>query len=198
MDTTWTGRITGALFLSAFLLYGGGSAIADTAAGQALMLANCVAVVVIGVLAVRALPRWAARTALVYLLARLAEGGLLALGVVFLLRHDASADDTAYAVAMLALGLGSLPFCRALGRWRAVPAWLALWGGLGYAALAVGSALALAGGPASLLWTIPGGLFELILGVRLLVTGFPRTAHTPGWSSGVWRTAPAGSEAAGT
>lgn len=92
-----TGRIVGALFLSALFLYGGGSflvfssvgddtavpanadSLAQLCAGSALLLLNSVAVITIGALAFRVIRREHPNTAHLYLGTRLAEGLLLAL-----------------------------------------------------------------------------------------------------------------------
>ncbi|HEX6681479.1 MAG TPA: DUF4386 domain-containing protein [Candidatus Limnocylindrales bacterium] len=174
------GKITGALFLLAFAAYGTGSALAGSAAGTALTLLNSVIVATIGVLVFRALRPHRARAAWIYLTARGAEAALLGAGVILLNAAQPQAADTAYQFAMLALGLGSLPFCAALPRAGWVPRWLAVWGFLGYALLAAGSLAALGGTDTGLLLSIPGGLFEVVFGVTLLYKGFSRTGRTPG------------------
>ena len=119
ITTTTSGRVVGGLFLSAFALYGGGSALiksatkGDTAlpenaaslgrlsTGATLMLANSAAVAGIGVLASRALRRRARRSAQTYLATRTAEATLLALapastlGLVALSRRGAETSDGA-------------------------------------------------------------------------------------------------------
>ncbi|MCL3861557.1 DUF4386 domain-containing protein [Actinotalea sp. K2] len=97
------------------------------------------------------------------------DGALLATWAV-------EANDGAYTIAMLFLGLGSLPFCRALLRSHLIPRPLALWGLLGYAVVAVGMGLELVGYGIGMAVWIPGGLFEVALGVLLVVRGFPRGA----------------------
>jgi len=97
MTTKKAGRIVGALFLSAFFLYGGGSflvasttdsatplpgnaaSLVQLSAGATLLLLNSVAVATIGTLAFRVLRRHHQRTANVYLATRTAEALLLAL-----------------------------------------------------------------------------------------------------------------------
>ena len=93
LSATTAGRIVGGLFIAAFFLYGGGAYLLDSvadgatplpenaaslgelSAGAALMLANSVAVIVIGALAFRVLRRGHSRTAGGYLLVRAVEGG---------------------------------------------------------------------------------------------------------------------------
>ena len=97
MTTKKAGRIVGALFLSAFFLYGGGSflvasttgsatplpgnaaSLVQLSAGATLLLLNSVAVATIGTLAFRVVRRRHQRTANVYLATRTAEALLLAL-----------------------------------------------------------------------------------------------------------------------
>jgi Domain of unknown function (DUF4386) len=174
------GRIVGALFLAAFVCYGVGSALADRPFGPALMLLNSVVVATIGVLVFRVFRRPHPRTAVTYLVARALEAVLLALGVVLLVSMgSAEGNSLAYQFAMLALGVGSVPFCRTLLRGQFVPGWLAAWGIVGYALLAAGASLELVGMGLGLVLAIPGGLFEVALGVTLIVRGFPEPIGTP-------------------
>jgi hypothetical protein len=179
MSPKLSGRIVGALFLSAFVLYGLGAAIADRPAGVALVLLNSVAVAAIGVLLAGRLRSDAARTARGYLAARIAESVLLAAGVCFTAAGRPEVDALLYAVAMAVLAVGSIPMCLALGRLRWVPTWFALWGAAGYALLGLGAALEFAVAGAGVALAVPGGLFELAFGTILLLKGFPRTAAPP-------------------
>jgi hypothetical protein len=179
MSSRAIGRMVGALFLAAFVCYGVGSAFADRAAGTALMLLNSVVVAAIGVLVFRLLRRPHLRTAAIYLSARLFEAVLLAIGVVLLVMGSVEGNDVTYQIAMFSLGIGSLPFCRALLRDQLVPVWLAVWGILGYAALAAGALLELVGLQVGLVFSIPGGLFEVALGLILVARGFPEAAGRP-------------------
>ncbi|QDY08174.1 DUF4386 family protein [Micromonospora sp. HM134] len=179
MSLRVTGRWAGAFFLSAFVAYGVGSALAGRPAGVALVLANSVLVAAIGVLAFRALRRPHPGVAWLYLVTRGAEAFLLAAGLVLRDRYGDGAADLAYQLAMLALGLGSVPFCLALARRRWLPRWFAGWGTAGYALLAAGAVAALAGVEVGVAPAVPGGLFEVAFGVVLLVRGFaPATAAT--------------------
>lgn len=189
------GRIAGILFLSAFVLYGVGNALSAQPVGLALMLLNSAAVATIGAVTFRPLQAAAApQTALVYVLTRVTEAVALAVGVLFLADGNSGANDVAYAVAMVALGAGSVPFCLSLARHRLAPRWLALWGAAGYALLVAGMMLELALPGAGVVLAIPGGLFEIVLGILLLVRGSPATrpAAAPAGASA----APAGATAA--
>jgi hypothetical protein len=180
MSDRTTGRIVGVLFLAAFLCYGVGSALIDHPVGAALMLLNSVVVATIGVLVFRVFRLRHPRTAATYLIARALEAVLLAVGVALLVGMGSmEGNNLAYQFAMLILGVGSVPFCRALLRDRFVPGWLAVWGVVGYAVLASGALLELVGPDVSLVLAIPGGLFEVVFGLILMARGFPQPVATP-------------------
>ncbi|MBY8875985.1 DUF4386 domain-containing protein [Micromonospora sp. PLK6-60] len=180
MSLRVAGRWAGAFFLAAFAAYGVGSALGGRPAGVALVVLNSVLVAAIGALAFRALRRAHPAAAWTYLVARGAEAFLLTAGIVLLHRVGAGAADVAYQLAMLALGLGSLPLCLALDRQRWLPRWLAGWGFAGYALLAVGAAAELMGAAVGVVLAVPGGLFEIAFALLLLARGFaPSTAGRP-------------------
>ena len=168
------GRLFGGLVLAAFPLYGIGSALADRPIGLTLVIANSIAVAVVGIIGWRLTRADERRAGTGYLIARLAEATLLAAGAAFIYFADApDTGDTAYQLGMLALGVGSIPFFGALRRRCWLPAPLAVWGMVGYAALAIGALLDLMTGREVIeIFAIPGGLFELTLGVILLRRGF--------------------------
>jgi Domain of unknown function (DUF4386) len=82
----------------------------------------------------------------------------------------------AFQIAMIALGLGSIPFCYLLYRSRLIPRSIAVLGLIGYAALFIGSSLELFGLNLSMIHFVPGGLFELIFPIWLIVKGFNPSA----------------------
>lgn len=181
MSLRVAGRLVGAFFLLAFVFYGIGSALAGQFAGTTLVVLNSVMVAAISVLVFRALRRPHPGSAWTYLVARCAEAFLLTAGIVLRDRVGAGAADIAYQVAMLSLALGSLPFCLALARRRWLPGWLAIWGFGGYVLLATGATAELMGVGVGLVLAIPGGLFEVVFGLLLLVRGFaPSTVAHPG------------------
>lgn len=165
-------------------------------AGATLLLLNSVAVVAVGALAFRVLRDRHPGTAVTYLATRAVEAVLLALAPLGMLTlalvapHDSgvpasdgsgwaglarsAVDNTqsAYWVAMTALGVGSIFFCSALLRTALLPRPLALWGMVGYAIFALGGVLELAGYGGGLVLSAPGGLFEVAAGSFLLVKGF--------------------------
>lgn len=180
-STRTIARIVGALLLAAFVLYGGGNAIASNAAqgdgmltlGVGMMLANSAAVLTIGVLLVPILRPHSPAVAKIYLATRIFEAAFLALGAIALLVGAAGVNVAAYNIAMAGLGIGSLFFCVVLYRSRLVPRFLAVWGFVGYAAFALGSLLELSGVVgAGLIGAAPGGLFEIFFAAWLLLRGF--------------------------
>jgi len=168
------GHAFGAIVLAAFLLYGIGSAYADRPGGLLLVALNSAAVTAAGLIGFRLIRFGAPRVGLGYFAARAAEGILLGGGIILIEFADApEAGTAAYLLAIFALGIGSVPFCHALGRERWLSQRLASWGMAGYAALATGAFLELVTGRAvAIAFAIPGGLFELTLGVLLLRRGF--------------------------
>ncbi|WP_437752679.1 DUF4386 domain-containing protein [Sorangium sp. So ce1389] len=122
-------RVIGALFLSAFVFYGAGSALVTSilsapdalltisahqttlALGAFLMLLNSVVVVGLGVLFFPIVENHGRRTALAYLASRILEAVLLAVGVLcvlFILPLAQHAVEAGAASAGWARGLGSL------------------------------------------------------------------------------------------
>ncbi len=99
----------------------------------------------------------------------------LALGAVL-----AEGSNTAYLIAMAALGLGSLPFCYLLYRARLIPRPMAILGLTGYAALLAGSLLEVFGYDLAMIHYAPGGLFELIFPIWLIFKGFDSSATASG------------------
>lgn len=157
--------------------------------GAILMLADALFVVVIGVLLYAVARDFGERVAVSYLVTRIIEAVALAVGVVFVLLPvtlagpeigDAATlvavaehgNASAYRIAMMALGLGSVPFWYLAYRLRLIPRVLAALGMGGYAIFFTGYALDLLGLDVGLLLGIPGGLFEVAVAVWLIVKGF--------------------------
>jgi len=85
----------------------------------------------------------------------------------------------AYNFGMSAVGLASLLLCYVLYRARLVPRFLAIWGLVGYAIILCGSVLEVLGFNLQTIHAIPGGLWELFIGVWLIVKGFNPSAFAP-------------------
>ncbi|WP_433046917.1 DUF4386 domain-containing protein [Dactylosporangium sp. CS-033363] len=193
-------RMIGALFLAGFLFYGVGFALVGSAigddgaltarstlvAGALLMLLNVLVDVGKGVLFFPILNSRGQYTALLYLTMMAIEAVLLGFGVTFLLMlvplHDRAADpvfgllavdanNIVYQIGEFLLGFAGVFLCLLLARTRWLPRALAWFGAIGYAIFAAGTVGELLGVPVGLALSIPGGLFEVVLGVFLLVRG---------------------------
>ncbi len=82
----------------------------------------------------------------------------------------------AYHIAMLTLGIAGLMLCYSFYKTKLVPRLLAIWGILGYATILCGSVLGVLGIDLHSIDTIPGGLWEVFIGVWLIVKGFNSSA----------------------
>ncbi|MGJ6964864.1 DUF4386 domain-containing protein [Streptosporangium sp. G11] len=220
MRARTSGRIVGALILLGYVVYMAGSALAGSgsgpggtaappgdagdvgdqmrmSAGALLMLVNSAAVVGIGVLVFPVVRLHHEISAYAYLVTRVFEAAMMAVGTLCLLLliplgreyADAGAGGGSvlpalarvaqegnfysYQIAMTGLGIGSVLFCRALFRARLVPRFMAVWGIVGYVIFAAGSMLEILGYGVGLALSVPGGLFEIALAVLLIVKGFP-------------------------
>jgi len=110
-------RVTGILFLSAFLAYGIGASIGSTL----LMLLNSAIVIAIGVLLYPTIATHNQRVAVDYLSARLWEGMLLGIGAVSLV-GGAALNPLLYQAGMAGLGIGSVVLFWMLLRTSLLPA----------------------------------------------------------------------------
>jgi hypothetical protein len=82
----------------------------------------------------------------------------------------------AYHIAMFTLGIAGLLLCYTFYRAKLVPRLLAVWGLVGYAIILCGSALEVLGFDLLSVHAIPGGLWEVFIGVWLIVKGFNPSA----------------------
>jgi len=89
------------------------------------------------------------------------------------------ASQYAYAIGMSALGLAGLMLCYALYRARLVPRWLAVWGLVGYAIILFGMLSEIMGSGLGLVSSLPGGLWEVFVGIWLIAKGFNSSAFVP-------------------
>jgi len=78
----------------------------------------------------------------------------------------------AYQTGMFIWGIGGLTFCYLLNRSNLVPSVFPVWGCIGYLVFITGIILELCGLPVGVPFSIPGGLFEIILSVWLIRYGF--------------------------
>ena len=85
-------------------------------------------------------------------------------------------QHVAYQIGMSTLGVAGLLLCYTLYKATLVPRWLAVWGLVGYAIILVGMVSELMGSGLGLVSSLPGGLWEVFMGVWLIVKGFNASA----------------------
>lgn len=156
--------------------------------GATLVLVNALCVALIGIVTHKTLSHLNPAITKAYRLTRLLEAlGFIIIAATVLYftystQHDVNSTKNilfwAYQSAMLVLSLGSLPFFKFLQQQQIIPRYMAIWGIGGYVLLATGSLLEMAGLPFGLYLSIPGGLFELVFAIRLMVKGFTTANHT--------------------
>ena len=89
---------------------------------------------------------------------------------------SAQASQYAYQIGMITLGVAGLLLNIMFYRTKLIPGWLAVWGLLGYAIIFFGMVSALMGSGLALVSSLPGGLWEVFVGVWLIVKGFNSSA----------------------
>lgn len=82
----------------------------------------------------------------------------------------------AYDIGMIALGLAGLMLNYMFYRAKLVPRWIAVWGLVGYAIIFCGMVSEVMGSGLGLVSSIPGGLWEVFMGVWLIAKGFNSSA----------------------
>lgn len=136
------------------------------------------------------------RMAVGYLAARIMDALFIAIMVIFILLQiplggeylKAAAPDAAYLqslgrlftqgqlyayqIGMSTLGVSGLMLCYTLYKATLVPRWLAIWGIAGYAIIFCGMLSEIMGSGLGLASSLPGGLWEVFMGVWLIVKGF--------------------------
>jgi hypothetical protein len=148
-----------------------------------------------GVLMFPILKQQSERLAIGYLASRIVDAVFIGLFVLFVLiqiplghEYLKSVPDNAYLqalstistqaslysynIAMIALGIAGFMLCYGLYKAKLVPRWVATWGLVGYAVIFGGSVVEVLGYNLQSIHTIPGGLWELFIGVWLIVKGF--------------------------
>jgi hypothetical protein len=147
-----------------------------------------------GILMFPILKRFSERIAFGYFGARIMEGGFMGVMALLILFQIPLANEYlkggapetlhalsavfnqaqlyAYHFGMLTVGFAGLMLCYVFYKTQLVPRLLGIWGMLGYAVILGGSVLEVMGFNLSLIHTIPGGLWEVFIGVWLIVKGF--------------------------
>jgi hypothetical protein len=153
-----------------------------------------------GILMFPILKQHGERIAIGYLGFRIVDAVFIGLWVLFLLLQiplgreyvNAGASDTSYLqalsavsvqaslysyqIAMFFVGLAGVMLCYTFYKAKLVPGWLAVWGLVGYAIHFGGAVLEILGFNVGLIPVIPGGLWELFIGVWLIAKGFNSSA----------------------
>lgn len=171
------GRVIGSLFILAFFAYGFGRYYFESEAnhlkflGAAGILLNSLLVLFIGIFFKRTLQKYNSTVADIYLFTRVFEALALASVVLNLIPGVTVSDDLGYFLAMLVLGLGSMPMCMTLYQHKISPSWLAIWGVLGYAIFSFGFLMELFGKEWSMYLLGVAGLWEISFAVWLIFKG---------------------------
>ena len=154
-----------------------------------------------GVLMFPVLKQHSERSAVGYLAARIMDATFIAVMALLILVQipvaneylNAGSADTSYLQAlsavfnhaylyayefgMITVGVAGLILCYAFYRSQLIPRPLAVWGLIGYAVLLSGSVLQILGFELNSIQAIPGGLWEIFIGVWLIVKGFNTPSH---------------------
>ena len=179
-------RMIGTLFLLAFLLYGIGrnlfesEVFAQKYIGVSLIITNSVVVFFIGVFLRKTLIKYNVLVGNAYFISRVIEAIALVSIVLNLIPKLSISMDYGYFIAMLVLGIGSIPMCFILFKNEIIPKWLALWGMIGYAVFAFGFLMELVGKEWSMYFLILGGLWEITFAIWLIIKGGRNRITTTG------------------
>lgn len=178
--------------------------------GVLLEYIDAVAVVAIGVLMFPILKKHHESIAMGYVATRMIEGvmlviaGIGSLSLITLSQQylQAGSPDAAYfqvsgalliaesgfsfQIAMIALGMGSLPFCYVLYISKLIPRVISVLGFIGYVALLISAVLAIFGYSTdmTLLLYLPGAVFEILFPLWLMIKGFNASATFSETASG--------------
>lgn len=153
-----------------------------------------------GVLMFPVLKQHSERMAFGYLAARIVDAVFIAIMVLFLLIQiplgseylkataansaflqslstvSVQASQYAYQIGMSALGVAGLLLNVSFYRTKLVPRWIAIWGLAGYTIILAGMLSSILGSGLSDVSSIPGGLWEVFVGVWLIAKGFDSSA----------------------
>jgi hypothetical protein len=177
-------RTIGSFFLLAFVAYGFGRHLfestvnAEKYLGALLIIVNSILVLFIGILFRKTLTRYNVLVGDIYLYIRIFEAVALASIVLKLFLHINILKDLEYLLAMLILGLGSIPMCLLLYKHKISPPWLAIWGAAGYTLFSFGFLMELFGKAWSMYFLGFAGLWEIFFGIWLIIFGINNKKST--------------------
>jgi len=153
-----------------------------------------------GILMFPVLKQHSERIAFGYLASRIVDAVFIAVSVLFILLQiplgseylkavvpntfylqalstlSIQANLYAYEIGMIALGLAGLMLNYIFYRAKLVPRWIAVWGLVGYAIIFCGMVSEVMGSGLGLVSSLPGGLWEVFIGVWLIAKGFNSSA----------------------
>ncbi len=155
--------------------------IASTRLGIGFELINSFVVVIIGLLSFKRLKSYNKTIIQGYMFSRFIEGFLLAIGAISVLLISQTniepilkLRELCFSLAMLTLGGYSSYYCWYLLKKSLAPKWMMGLGILGYVCLFIYSILLLISELAPIWLFTPGGLFELIFPIYLIIKGLNR------------------------
>jgi hypothetical protein len=125
-------------------------------------------VLLIGILFRKTLLQYNSTVGNIYLFTRIFEAVVLASLVLKLFLKMNVSDDFGYYLAMLVLGIGSIPMCYTLYKHQIAPSWLAVWGIVGYAIFAFGFLMELFDKAWSMYLVVLAGLWEITFAIWLI------------------------------
>lgn len=168
-------RVIGVLFLLAFLFYGIGRSLfeseleAQKHIGAVLIVINSVAVFFIGFFLRKTIIKFNVLIGNCYFLSRIIEALALSSILLNLIPAISISLDYGYFIAMLFLGIGSIPMCYICYKHNLLPKWLALWGLIGYTVMAFGFLMELFGREWSMYLLILAGFWEVTFAIWLII-----------------------------
>lgn len=168
-------KFIGVLFLLAFLFYGIGRSLFESESdvykyfGALLIAINSGIVLLIGFLLRKTIIKFNLLIGNIYFLTRLIEALALSSILLNLIPVLNFPLDLGYFIAMLFLGIGSIPMCYICYKQNLLPKWIAWWGIVGYTLMALGFIMELFAKEWSMYLLTIAGLWELIFAIWLII-----------------------------
>ena len=173
----YNAKTIGSFFLLGFIAYGFGrqlfesEILSEKYLGAVLIIINSIIVLFIGILLSKTLRKHNVLVANIYIFTRVFEATALVSIVLNLIPSISVSNNYSYLIAMLVLGIGSIPMCLTLFRQRLSPSWLAIWGMIGYAVFAFGFLMEFFGKKWSMYLLALGGIWEITFAIWLIIKG---------------------------
>ncbi len=167
----------GIFFLLAFIAYGFGRSFferentTEQYIGAILILLNTIMVLFIGVWFKKTLRKYNEMVGNIYFLTRLLEAIALGSITLNLITTINVSNDLGYFLAMVILGIGSIPMCILLYKHKIVPKWLAMWGITAYVIFTFGYIMELIGKNWSMYLLGLAALWEITFAIWLIIKG---------------------------